>query len=602
MRIKLLKVTFILGCIFLWSIASLKAQECKATAPSKVGINESIQYTVRVNEKPSKVAAQDFGTFTLQSGPSTSYSSSTSWVNGQVTSSTEYSYTYVLRPTKLGEQTIPGVTFVLNGKQVKSNSVKVVVTQENQRAQQQQAQRRSSFWDFPEMTAPPREISKDDIMLKAFASKSNPYQGEEVIVTHKLYLSNNIHNFQPTNNELPSQPDLWTYTLGNPDAEVKHTVENLNGKRYEVYELRKTAVYPQKSGTITITPLELEGIVTIPSGFFGRQEKMTIKSNSVTLNVKPLPTNGKPANFSGLVGTFSMKSSLTKDEMESNDATNLLITISGKGNLQLIENPNITFPNDFDVTEPTINDKIQTGGSNVNGSRTFEYVIIPRVAGKFTIPSAEFTYFDLSSNSYKTLTTESYELTVAKGNNEESVSNSSYQKDIQILDKDIRYIKTKNTSCYKRKAPFFGTPMYLALLFSPLFVFVILLILWRKRIQSRENIAQLRNKRANKVALKRLKTAKKMLTENKEEAFYIEISRALWGYMSDKFHIPIADLSMDTVRQRLTEKEVSDEDIEQFIHTLNECEFARFAPGDSAQLMSNLYNSSIQFITQIEKK
>lgn len=602
MRRILTKSTLAFWILLLMATISANAQTCKAVAPAKVGINESIQYTVKLDQKASKVVAQDFGTFTVQSGPSTSYSSSTSWVNGQMSSSTEYSYTYVLRPTKLGEQNIPGVTFLVDGKQIKSNAVKVTVTQENQRAQQQQTQRRSSFWDFPEMSAPPREVSKDDIMLKAFASKNSPYQGEEVIVTHKLYLSSNIHNFQPTSNELPSQPDLWTYTLGNPDAEVKHTSENINGKRYEVYELRKTAVYPQKTGTITITPLELEGVVTIPSGFFGRQEKMTLKSNSITLNVKALPTAGKPANFSGLVGTFTMKSSLTKNELPSNDATNLLITISGKGNLQLIENPNITFPNDFDVTEPTINDKIQTGGSSVSGSRTFEYVIIPRVAGKFTIPAYEFTYFDLATHTYKTLTTESYDLTISKGDNEESVSNSSYQKDIQILDKDIHFIKTKNATCQLKRAPFFGTPLYFFFLFLPLLLFVIALIVWRKHIQSRENVAQLRNKRANKVALKRLKKAKQLLSTNSEEEFYIEISRALWGYMSDKFHIPMADLSMDTVRNRLSEKGVSETDIEQFISTLDECEFARFAPGDSKELMSNLYNSSLQFITQIEKK
>ena len=516
----------------------------------------------------------------------------------------EYSYTYTLKPSKLGENTIPGVTFLVNGKQVKSNAVTVTVTQENQRQQQQQQQRRSWWddWDMPSAPQQQKQVSKDDLILKASASKTNPYEGEEVIITHKIYLGGSIRNFQPTGNEFPSQPDLWTYTLGNPDAEPKHTVETVNGKRYDVFELRKTAVYPQKTGEITITPLELEGVVTIPSGWFGRQEKMNLKSNSVTLNVKPLP-QGKPMGFSGLVGKFTIKSSLTKSELATNDATNLVITISGSGNIQHIEDPNIIFPTDFDVTDPAISDKVQTGGSSVSGSRTFEYVIIPRAAGTFTIPAAEFSYFDLASHSYKTLTTEPYTVTVAKGAGDETtVESNSFKQDIRILGKDIRYIKTGRHALNPAGRHFFGTLPYLILLLLPLFLFVVLLIIWRKRIQNRENVAQLRNRRANKVARKSLKKAKVLLASGKEEEFYVEISRALWGYMSDKFHIPLADLSMDTVRNRLGEKGVEAEDIEEFVNTLNECEFARFAPNSGHELMNHLYELSLQFITKIEKK
>lgn len=601
MQRKIFKYALSLLAILCFTLSSLQAQTCRAVAPDKVGINEAIQYTVKISEKPKKIVETNFGTFTLVNGPSTSYSSSTSWVNGKVSSTTEYSYTYVLRPSKLGEQQIAGVTFLVDGKEVKSNSLTITVTQEDQRAQQQQAQRRPSFWDFPDMSPAPQGISKDDVMLKAYASKSSPYQGEEVIITYKLYLVNQIHNFQPTKNELPSQPDLWTYTLGDPNTAITPKQENINGKIYNVYDLHKVSAFPQKTGQITITPLQLEGVVTIPSGFFGHQEQISLNSNSVTLNVKALPQTGKPDNFSGLVGTFSMKSSLTKKEIASHDATNLLITISGKGNLQLLEAPQVQFPNDFDVADPSISDKIQTTGSSVSGSRSFEYIIIPRVAGTFTIPAATFSYFDPTSHTYKTLSTEPYELNVSKGNHETTVA-SSYQKDIQILDQDIHFIKTKIGVLAPHRPPFFGTTLYYVLLLLPLLLFVITLFIWRKQIQSRENIVQLRHRRANKVALKRLRVAKRLLTQQQEEAFYIEISKALWGYMSDKFHIPLSELSMDTVRERLMEKGVDEESIKQFIHTLNECEFARFAPGDAAQQMSNLYNLSLEFITKIEKK
>lgn len=590
--------------VLLFAAASAYTQTtCTATAPAKVGINEAIQYTVKLNEKPSKIVSQDFGTFTLAGGPSQGSSTSITFINGQQSMKSEYSYTYTLRPSKLGEATIPGVTFQVNGKQVKSNAVTVTVTQENQRQQQQQQQRRSWWdWDTPPTQQQPKQISKDDVILKATASKTNPYEGEEVIITHKLYLGSSISNFQPTGNEFPSQPDLWTYTLGNPEAEVKHTVETLNGKRYDVYELRKTAVYPQKTGEITITPLELEGVVTIPSGWFGRQEKMNLKSNSVTLNVKPLP-QGKPMGFSGLVGKFTIKSSLTKSELATNDATNLVVTISGSGNIQHIEDLNIAFPSDFDVTDPAINDHVQTSGNSVSGSRSFEYVIIPRAAGTFTIPAAEFSYFDLATHSYKTLTTEPFTVTVAKGTGEENtVEGNSFKQDIQILDKDIRYIKSGHHSIAPAGSHFFGTLLYWILIFLPLLMFVLILAIWRKRIRNRENVALIRDRRANKVARKSLKKAKVLLAACKEEEFYVEISRALWGYMSDKFHIPLADLSMDTVRSRLSEKGVAGEDIEEFVSTLNECEFARFAPNSGHELMNHLYDLSLEFITKIEKK
>ncbi len=579
---------------------NLHAQvSCTATAPSKVGINQAIQYSVKLSEKASQIASQNFGAFTKINGPSQSYSSSTSIINGQVSSSTEYTYTYTLQPTKLGQQTIPGVTFMVNGKQVKSNAVTITVTQENQQAQQQRRSRMPSFYDEP---AQPQSVGSNEMMLKAFASTTTPYQGEEVIITHKLYIGAGIHNFQPTNNNFPSQPDLWTYTLGDPNKETPHTTEVVNGKRYDVFEIRKTSVYPQKSGKIVITPLELEGMAVIPYGFFGRQEKKSVKSNSVTLQVKPLPTAGKPVGFSGLVGKFTMKSTLTKTDLSTNDATDLMVTISGSGNLQHVENLNYTFPSDFDVADPAINDKINTGGSHVTGSRTFDYVIIPRTAGKFTIPSVTFSYFDIGSKTYKTLTTEAYNITVKKGNGDNNITNSSFQKDIQMLDKDIRYIKDDANAFSPKTRSLTGTPLYIILLLAPLFLFILFFIIWRKQIENRKNAAQLRNRRANKIATKRLKKAHKLLLNGKEAEFYIEISQALWGYVGDKFHIQQADLSMDNVRNTLKNKEVADENVEQFINTLNECEFARFSPNSGTELMEHLYNSSIEFITKIEKK
>lgn len=597
--------TAIVFCIFcIGSMVACFAQTATAVAPAKVGINQRISYTVKLDQHPSKITATNFGTFTHVGGPSQSSSTSIQIVNGQQSASYTYSYTYTLQPTKVGKQTIPGVSFLVDGKVVTSNSVIVEVTQEDQQVRRRQRQPFvDPFEEFFGNSARQQRQAIDfdsEIFLKSQVSKTNPYVGEEVVITYKLYYSN-IYQFQVTGNEFPQQQNLWTYQLGNPNASPQPTTTTLNGKRYNVVEVYKTAVYPQKAGTLTVTPLELEGVVTVPSGWFGAdQQRKKLKSGEITLNVKELPA-GKPANFSGLVGKFTMTSSLTKAELKTNDATDLVVKISGSGNLQMAESPAINFPTDFDVSDPAVNDKIQTGGNSVNGSRSFDYVIIPRTVGNFTIPGCEFCYFDPQSKTYKTLTTEPYEVKVEKGEDDNSVS-SSYQKGIQMLDKDIRYIQTDASQFNKKSKVFFGTSLYFLLLFLPLLLFILFIFIWRKSIKNRENVMELRNKRATKVARRSLKKAKKLLAENKESEFYVEISRALWGYMSDKYKIPLAELSIETVRNRLTDKGLTQEDIENFIHTLNECEFARFAPNNSGETMNNLYNLSLDFITQIEKK
>lgn len=588
-------------------VDSAVAQSCTAKAPAKVGLNQRFQLTVTIDQQNAKVNNPNFGSFTLVGGPSRGSQTSMTIMNGQQSVTHTITYTYVLQPTKVGKQTIPSITAVVDGKQVSSNSVTIEVTQEDQQsAQQRRRQQQQSvdpFDPFGFFSQPQRqpEAAKSDCFLKAYASKSTPYQGEEVVITYKFYFSN-VYQFQVTGTDFPQQPDLWTYQLGNPNAEPTVHTETLNGKVYNVVEVYKTAVYPQKSGKITVTPLLMKGVMVVPSGWMGaRKEDMSVRSNEVTLQVRELPRAGCPANFSGLVGKFSLKSNLTKNQLKANDATDLVVTISGSGNLQLVEPLDIAFPSDFDVNEPSVNDRIQTGGSSVNGSRTFDYTIIPRTAGPFTIPAADFCYFDPSSGTYKTLSTEKYGLTVDKGDDDNSFSSSS-QKDIAVLDKDIRFIKTDVRSMLSPNKLFFATPAFFLLFFLPFLLLAVFLVIRRKQFKDRQNVAELRNRKANKVALKSLKKAKKLLVANKEDEFYVEISRALWGYMSDKFRIPLADLSIDSVRGKLAEKGVAPDDIEQFIQTLNNCEYARFAPDSGAAMMSDLYNQSLDFITKIEKQ
>jgi hypothetical protein len=410
---------------------------------------------------------------------------------------------------------------------------------------------------------------------------------------------------------MPTQPDLWSYILGDPKQNPPATVEMVDGKRYTVYAIRQNALFPQRAGKINITPLSLDITVGVhylrQMGWIAvsdvQEYDLKIKSNAITLNVKELPKAGQPDNFEGISGNYKITASLSRKELKANEATNLAITISGVGNIQHLSNPVINFPSDFDVSDPRPTDNINTQSTTISGSRTFEYVIIPRNEGKFTIPAVSYPYFDLLSGSYKTLTTEEYLLDVA--HNDAKFSSSSggvNQKDIKILDKDIRYIKSGKAGLSLKNWIFFGTTWYWLLLFMPLLLLLLFILIWRKEIEKRKDIAATKNRKANKIALKRLKNAKKLLDALRKEEFYVEISKALWGYMSDKFHIPLAQLSTETVEGRLLDKGVPQEQIGEFINTLAQCEFARFAPSDNnAQIMQDMYEKAILFITKIEK-
>ena len=585
---------------------------CTASAPPQVAVGQNFTLTFTLNQRAQQIATLQFPGFDVLSGPNQSSSTSMSIVNGQTTQSNSFSYSYTLRAQREGTFAIPAATFVVDGNEVKSNSVQIkVVAAQQAGTPQQQQQSQQGRTQQAQQT-----FDKNDVFVRSSASKTNPYQGEQVIITHKLYIGQSVNGGYRVNNAtMPTQSGLWSYTLGDPSAENVAKQEVLNGKRYAVHEIRRTAVFPQRTGEITVTPMEIDFTANVitqqTSGdpffdrFFGGRQSaqnynLDLKSNAVKLNVRPLPQNNKPDNFSGLAGNFTMSSNLSRAELKANDATNMTITISGTGNIQHIDPLDVVFPPDFDVTEPRITDNINTKGQSVTGSRTFEYVIIPRNEGTFTIPKAMFSFFDPQSGTYKTLSTNEFTLKIEKGSGQLSVSTTSSQKDIRVLGNDIRFIRTSYSNLKPMGVIFFGSLQYYAALLLPVLLLFIFIIIWRKRIETRSNVALMRNKRANKVARKNLKTAKKLLEEKNKEQFYLEISRALWGYLSSKHHIPVSQLSMENVAVKLTQMNVSSQTIDNFLETLQQCEFARFAPGDSSEIMHELYRKATDFIARAE--
>jgi len=609
---KILIITILLS--FFTHIQTLYSQvTCTASAPPQVAVGQAFTCTFLLNQRAQQIAALQFPGFETLSGPNQSSSTSMTIVNGQTTQSASYSYSYTLRAQKEGTYNIPAATFVVDGNQVKSNSIQIKVVSSQQAGTPQTQQSQQGTKNQPTQT-----FDKNEVFVRASASKTNPYQGEQVVITHKLYVGQSVNGGYRVNNAtMPTQNGLWSYTLGDQNAENVAKTEVVNGKKYQVHEIRRTAVFPQKTGEVTITPMELDftaGVLTQQSTgdpffdrFFGGRQNaqnynLDIKSNTLQLNVKSLPQNNKPENFSGLVGNFNLSYSLSRTQLKANDATNLTITLSGTGNLQHIDALDIDFPLDFDVTEPRVTDNINTKGNTVTGSRIFEYVIIPRNEGTFTIPKASFSFFDSQTNTYKTLFTQEFTLQIEKGSAQTAVTTTSLQKDIKVLGNDIRFIRTSNFNLKPIGTVFFGTPQYYAALFLPILLLLVFILIWRKQIETRSNVALMRHKKASKVARKSLKTAKKFLEENNKEQFYIEISRALWGYLSDKYHIPVSQLSLENVVSKLIQLNVAAQTIDQFVETLQQCEFARFAPGDSSEIMQEMYRHATDFILQNETK
>ena len=329
----------------------------------------------------------------------------------------------------------------------------------------------------------------------------------------------------------------------------------------------------------------------LTGSFWRNVTKKKIQSNSITLNVKTLPIQGKTSSFGGLVGKFSLTSELSPTEVNVNDAIDFTVTISGKGSLQLADNPDFQFPDGFDVTEPSVDDQISTSGGSVGGKRILKYVLIPRKKGTYTIPATTITYFDPEAKSYKNLTTEKYTIEV-KGENE-------------ILERNKKAEEAQSTDFTSAVKAFFHRNLLWFILIPCLILLLILVFFIIRFILSRRkkgDKTQKKVRHANRIAARRLKKARKLMSAGQDAAFFEEISHALWDYLGHKFRIPLSDLSIDAVRNKLIDKGMSEEDIAQFTATLNDCEYARFAPGDKAEMMSKLFEQASDFITRMEKK
>ncbi|MCG8409779.1 MAG: BatD family protein [Bacteroidales bacterium] len=597
--------------ILLLIVKSVSAQNVvfKASAPEVVEVGQQFRLLYTVNARAYDFSAQAVNGINVLAGPSTSQSSNISIINGKVSQNVEYTFTYVVQATKKGNYKIPPAEVKVDGKVYKSNAIQVEAIKGNVSKQGHSVNNGARIQQSQDNIN--QTTSKKDAFLRIIVDKKNVHREEGVVITIKLYKRLPIIDFSDI--KWPMFDGFVKENVYSPNV-INWVRENVNGRIYETGVLSKYILFPQKTGSITIDPAELEFIYQKQSrgrgrslfdDFFGSIEraKARIKSNSVKINVKPLPAN-KPSDYSGAVGKFKLTTSIDNKSVKTNDAINLKVRISGNGNLKYINPLNIDFPSDFDVYDPKIADNIKYSEKGSIGSKSFEYLIIPRHAGNFTIPAFNFTYFDTSVDKYKTEKGGPFTIKVSKSDGDTTVTVSSAftKEDVKFFGKDIRFIHNKKIKLQPINSFVFGSVSFYFAYIVLLLLFVAVFVIRRKKIKTNANIVLAKNKKANKFARKRLNKASGFMKQDQHEAFYEELVKAMWGYISDKLGISLADLSKDNARNEMLAKNVDQEYIDQILSIIDRCEYARYAPVTEETRMDNLYNDAIKVISKLQQK
>ena len=606
---------------------SVYAEEAvfRAQAPKQVVVGRPFQLTYSVNQRSRDLRAPEFTDFDVLSGPYTSTSSSTSFVNGKRTSSFEQTYTYMLMAQKEGTFTIGPATVKVDGENIQSNGVRIQVLPEDEVAPDGTGgapdgrgnSRQSASGNPGSQSGQGGSVSSENLFVRTIASKTRVHEQEALMVTYKLYFAN-VDVAQLTNNtKLPEFTGFLKQEL--EQGEIQTELEHYNGRNYQTAVLYRTILYPQHSGDIKIDPANFEAVLRVQvqqrprsifDDFFGSYTNVTrmLTAPGVTIHVAALP-GGKPAGFSGGVGRFTLTPTISQTELQTNDAVTIRLDISGSGNMKLLKTPAIEWPEGFEPYDPKVTNNFNTTTAGVSGTKSIEYLAIPRSAGEYTIPAVHFSYFDIDEKKYKTLSTPEYTIRVKRGAGEPSAAGEqpsgvvSYtqKEDIKQLGSDIRYIDTKLVESRKTKVES-DSYRYLWLWYViPLIIAMVLLVVLRKQIKEAADITRMRYKHANKVAQKRLKAAAAALKANDKDHFYEEIERAAWTYLSDRLSIPTADLNTENIASILRQKGVAEERIQEVMSVLSTAEFARYAPATD-HAMDDLYRDTTNLINNLENE
>ena len=615
------RLTFILTavCLFpLLGVGILRADDVqfRAQAPAQVIVGRPFQLAYVVNQRAKDLRPPEFTDFDYIAGPYTSSSSSTSFVNGRRTSSFQMTYTYTLMAQKEGTFTIPPATVTISGEQYTSNGVKITVLPEDQPQQSnsgsgQAAQRSGSQQSAQSAQSGPEQ---GNIFMRTLVSKTKVYEQEAILLSYKVYVAG-VDLKQFTNNT--TLPDFTSFLQQKIDLQdIQLELENYNGRNYQTATIYSTLLYPQKSGDIQIEPASFEAVLLVPNqarsrsifdDFFNSYTTATrtLRAPGATIHVAPLPA-GKPASYAGGVGKFTMDSKISATDVKANEAITLTLTIRGAGNMKLLKTPSVDWPEGFEQYDPKVTNNFKTSTGGMSGTRTIEYLAIPRAAGEYTLPAVEFGYFDTEKGQYQVLRTPEYTLHIARGagdqGEQQAVVSYVNKEDIRELGSDIRYISAANfVPAEENEVPavVFGSWKMYLLYGCPLAVALLLFVLFRKRIRENADIIGTRKRQANSVARKRLKKAKTLMAEQKKEPFFEEIERASLQYLSDRLAIPTADLNKDTITSTLRSKAIDETLIERTNRVLSDAAFARYAPAMGIQ-PQELYEQTESLINDLE--
>lgn len=593
------------------AILHIQAQDINISVSAPRVVEEGALFHVRytINTDPGNMFSVETCNEIQASGsPQTGTSNSISIVNGKMTQSQTYSETRQFRATQKGTFPIPIASVKIDGKTYRSKSMTLEVVDKTTASAQQNQQQLSQ--NYQQSQAPQEQkatSASDDMFARIFVNKTTAYIGEPILATIKLYTQKDISGIN--DNSYPDFNGFYKRVLEQPQ-QLEYKDETIDGQHYYSILFQRVVLYPQKDGKLTISPFKVncDVIAGYSSGswwgFSQRKiERRQIESKPVTITIKPFPA-GKTNDFTGAVGNFSMSAKTTVTTIPANEAFSLKITIKGEGNFSLITKPNIEFPQDFEVYDPKITKNFSTTATGEKGSKTFEYVIMPRREGDFKIPSVVLQYFNVATKSYKTISTEEILITVTKGTSSGSVV-SNYttpNKEDVKFGNDIQFIKTGDLAISKPNDFFFKSIAYWILNILIALATIFLIFFKRKQIELNNDVSRMKNKRANKESQKRLKTAKTYLDSNQDSLFYDEIAKALWGYVADKFSIDQVNLTTDKIKATLIAKQIDEQKIDSLIQVLQQCEFARFAPSADPNGKQKLYDQATEVIQNFEQK
>ena len=610
----------ILSILFICSmalVAMAQDVEFKASAPAQVIMGRPFQLTYSVNQRAKDLRAPEFTDFDYIAGPYTSQSSSTSFVNGKRTSSFNLTYTYTLIANKEGTFTISPATIKVDGEQYTSNGVRIIVLPADQPNNVSAGNTNSVGQTSQRPTSSQNDnVSEANIFVRTLVSKTRVREQEAILLSYKLYFAG-VDVAQFTNNtRIPEFKGFLKQEI--ESGEIQTELEHYNGRNYQTAVLYRTLLFPQRSGDITIEPAQFEAVLRVQNraqvrsifdDFFGSYTAVNkpITAPGVTIHVLDLPAN-KPAGFSGGVGQFNLTSKISGTELNANEAVTLTLTIQGAGNMKLLKTPMVDWPEGFEVYDPKVTNNFKNTTAGVSGTKTIEYLAIPRAGGTYTIPPVRFAYYDTQEQDYRTITTSEYTLNIERAANEDAtamvVNNFVQKENIQQLGTDIRYIHTAElmpVADASSRAIRFGSLLFWLCYAIPSLLAALLFVIFRKKIKENADMTRVRYKKANKVAQRRLKVAEQLLKQNKKDAFFEEIERAAWTYLSDRLSIPTAQLNKENIAQILSNKGVSDMIIQEMMHVLSTAEFARYAP-TSDHAMQEVYEDTIKIINQLESE